>query len=354
MESIQSIKQRFEIIGNDQKLNRAIEKSIQVAPTDISVLVTGESGVGKESIPKIIHSLSHRKHAKYIAVNCGAIPEGTIDSELFGHEKGAFTEEKRSISAFTLNGYLPSSASSSNLPAVVGGDKKEGDFSTEREILYKVLFDMKANDEKETPEQESNPLALLQLPETHEEPIIHQQVQQEDKYHFAEEIQEEETLSLQSPGSIFEPGMDRDFTLALQDRIQNQTSLDLVNNGKYDLLYEGEIVEYRISPMSATASQTAAQNRLSIAIQVRFTNNTKEDADFDQRFSFFFDYPADSQLSSQDTISGKTISLEDSEIVSEEVILESESKKVLIEKSNDEPLPQNETDAESNSRSGVI
>ena len=91
MESIQAIKQRFEIIGNDVKLNRAIEKSIQVAPTDISVLVTGESGVGKEAIPKIIHSLSHRKHAKYIAVNCGAIPEGTIDSELFGHEKGAFT-----------------------------------------------------------------------------------------------------------------------------------------------------------------------------------------------------------------------------------------------------------------------
>lgn len=384
MESIQSIKQRFEIIGNDQKLNRAIEKSIQVAPTDISVLVTGESGVGKESIPKIIHSLSHRKHAKYIAVNCGAIPEGTIDSELFGHEKGAFTgatstrsgyfevadggtifldevgelplttqvrllrvlengeflkvgssqvqktdvrivaatnikmfeaikkerfredlyyrlstveinipplrerkddihllfrkfasdfglkykmptirledsatdlllkyrwpgnirqlrniaeqvsvlEEKRSISAFTLNGYLPSSASNSNLPAVVGGDKKEGDFSTEREILYKVLFDMKgdlndlkkltlellknndtekvqeeneslirkiySNDEKETPEQEINPRALIQLPEAHEEPIIHQQAQQEDKYYFAEEIQEEETLSLQA------------------------------------------------------------------------------------------------------------------------------------------------------------
>ncbi len=91
MESVQSIKQRFEIIGNDPKLNRAIEKAIQVAPTDISILVTGESGVGKESIPKIIHSLSHRKHGKYIAVNCGAIPEGTIDSELFGHEKGAFT-----------------------------------------------------------------------------------------------------------------------------------------------------------------------------------------------------------------------------------------------------------------------
>lgn len=91
MESVQNIKQRFEIIGNDAKLNRAIEKAIQVAPTDISVLVTGESGVGKESIPKIIHSLSHRKHGKYIAVNCGAIPEGTIDSELFGHEKGSFT-----------------------------------------------------------------------------------------------------------------------------------------------------------------------------------------------------------------------------------------------------------------------
>ena len=91
MESLQAIKQRFEIIGNDLQLNRALEKSIRVAPTDISVLVTGESGVGKESIPKIIHHLSHRKHAKYIAVNCGAIPEGTIDSELFGHEKGAFT-----------------------------------------------------------------------------------------------------------------------------------------------------------------------------------------------------------------------------------------------------------------------
>lgn len=91
MESVQNIKQRFEIIGNDPKLNRAVEKAIQVAPTDISVLVVGESGVGKESIPKIIHSLSHRKHGKYIAVNCGAIPEGTIDSELFGHEKGSFT-----------------------------------------------------------------------------------------------------------------------------------------------------------------------------------------------------------------------------------------------------------------------
>ncbi len=91
MENLQAIKQRFGIIGNDVQLNRAIEKAIRVAPTDISVLVTGESGVGKENIPRIIHQLSHRKHAKYIAVNCGAIPEGTIDSELFGHEKGAFT-----------------------------------------------------------------------------------------------------------------------------------------------------------------------------------------------------------------------------------------------------------------------
>jgi len=91
MENLQVIKQRFGIIGNDIHLNRALEKAVRVSPTDISVLVTGESGVGKESIPKIIHQLSHRKHAKYIAVNCGAIPEGTIDSELFGHEKGAFT-----------------------------------------------------------------------------------------------------------------------------------------------------------------------------------------------------------------------------------------------------------------------
>lgn len=91
MEGLTSIKQRFEIIGNDSKLNRSLEKAMRVAPTDISVLVTGESGVGKETIPKIIHQLSHRKHANYIAVNCGAIPEGTIDSELFGHEKGAFT-----------------------------------------------------------------------------------------------------------------------------------------------------------------------------------------------------------------------------------------------------------------------
>ena len=87
----QDIKQRFGIIGNSKKLDRAINTAIQIAPTDISVLITGESGVGKESMPKIIHYNSQRKHNKYIAVNCGAIPEGTIDSELFGHEKGAFT-----------------------------------------------------------------------------------------------------------------------------------------------------------------------------------------------------------------------------------------------------------------------
>mgnify|MGYP003643788614 FL=1 len=91
MNSLTEIKQRFGIIGNSPGLERALNKAMQVAGTDISVLVSGESGVGKESIPRIIHSQSHRKHNKYIAVNCGAIPEGTIDSELFGHEKGSFT-----------------------------------------------------------------------------------------------------------------------------------------------------------------------------------------------------------------------------------------------------------------------
>lgn len=100
MESIQNIKQRFGIIGNHFGLNRALEKSLRVAATEITVLVTGESGVGKENIPKIIHQFSPRKHAKYIAVNCGAIPEGTIDSELFGHEKGAFTGATASRSGY--------------------------------------------------------------------------------------------------------------------------------------------------------------------------------------------------------------------------------------------------------------
>jgi len=89
--TIQQVKQRFGIIGNYAGLNRAIDIAMQVAPTDLSVLVTGESGTGKEMFPQIIHQLSSRKHNKYIAVNCGAIPEGTIDSELFGHEKGSFT-----------------------------------------------------------------------------------------------------------------------------------------------------------------------------------------------------------------------------------------------------------------------
>ena len=88
---LQQVKQRFGIIGNTEALSRAIDIAIQVAPTDLSVLITGESGVGKESFPQIIHQYSRRKHGQYIAVNCGAIPEGTIDSELFGHEKGAFT-----------------------------------------------------------------------------------------------------------------------------------------------------------------------------------------------------------------------------------------------------------------------
>ncbi|MBN1251136.1 MAG: sigma-54-dependent Fis family transcriptional regulator [Bacteroidales bacterium] len=102
--SIQSIKQRFGVIGNSGRLNRAIDIAIQVAPTDLSVLITGESGTGKETFPQIIHHLSPRKHNSYIAVNCGAIPEGTIDSELFGHEKGAFTG-----AVDTRKGYFESS-----------------------------------------------------------------------------------------------------------------------------------------------------------------------------------------------------------------------------------------------------
>lgn len=382
MESVQAIKQRFGIIGNNAKLNRAIEKAIQVAPTDISVLVTGESGVGKESIPKIIHSLSHRKHGKYIAVNCGAIPEGTIDSELFGHEKGSFTgatqtrsgyfevadggtifldevgelplptqvrllrvlengeflkvgssksqktnvrivaatnvnmadaiqkgkfredlyyrlstveihlpplrereedihllfrkfasdfaqkykmptirldddatnlllkyrwngnirqlrnvaeqisvlEQNREISAATLRSYLPDMGT--NLPAVVGTRKAESDFSSEREILYKILFDMQrdVNDLKKltlellksgnsenvqkehsglikkiyTPQEDAfeeltdiigenenaNNVEILEV-----ENAVNAS-ENKDKYHFAEEIEEEETLSI--------------------------------------------------------------------------------------------------------------------------------------------------------------
>lgn len=100
----------------------------------------------------------------------------------------------------------------------------------------------------------------------------------------------------QNNAPIIEPGLDRDFTLALQDFILNQTSLDLVRaNG--DLLYEGEIVEYRVSPMTATANNTAAQNRLTIGVQVRFVHKNKPEDDFDQRFSFFYDFPATSQLS---------------------------------------------------------
>jgi transcriptional regulator with PAS, ATPase and Fis domain len=91
MKDLQNIKQRFGIIGNHDGLNRAIDIAVQVAPTDLSVLITGESGTGKEIFPQVIHTFSARKHGQYIAVNCGAIPEGTIDSELFGHEKGSFT-----------------------------------------------------------------------------------------------------------------------------------------------------------------------------------------------------------------------------------------------------------------------
>ena len=91
MMDIQSVKQRFDIVGNSAGLTRALDVACQVAPTDLSVLITGESGTGKEAFPKVIHAYSTRKHGQYIAVNCGAIPEGTIDSELFGHEKGSFT-----------------------------------------------------------------------------------------------------------------------------------------------------------------------------------------------------------------------------------------------------------------------
>ena len=91
LDKIKSIKQKFGIVGNSKSLNHAIQVATQVAPTDMTVLITGESGTGKESFSKIIHSLSKRKHGQFIAVNCGAIPEGTIDSELFGHEKGSFT-----------------------------------------------------------------------------------------------------------------------------------------------------------------------------------------------------------------------------------------------------------------------
>ncbi len=379
--SVQAIKQRFGIIGNSPSLNRAIEKSIQVSPTDISVLVTGESGVGKESIPKIIHQLSHRKHNKYIAVNCGAIPEGTIDSELFGHEKGSFTgasqtragyfevadggtifldevgelplttqvrllrvlengeflkvgsskvqktdvrivaatnvnmfeaiekekfredlyyrlstvdinlpplrerqedihllfrkfasdfalkykmptikltdnavqvllkhrwggnirqlrniaeqlsvlEQNRIITAEVLRSYLPAAAGT-NLPAVIKTTKSESDFSSEREILYKVLFDMKGdlndlkkltmelmkkgnvkdvekdnesliqkiygNDDEENLNYEEaiENNDIIAIPE--HTPIEEEATPVQDKYYFAEEIEEEETLSL--------------------------------------------------------------------------------------------------------------------------------------------------------------
>ena len=101
----------------------------------------------------------------------------------------------------------------------------------------------------------------------------------------------------QSPGSTIEPGLDRDFTNSLQDLISSLTSLSLTNSGG-DLLYEGEIVEYRVAPITASANQTAAENRLTMTVNVRFYNKTKEDSDFEQRFSFFFDFPGTSLLES--------------------------------------------------------
>ena len=88
---LQKLKNKFDIVGNDAALNHALETAVAVAPTDLTVLITGESGVGKEAIPRIIHQYSRRRNGKFLAVNCGAIPEGTINAELFGHEKGAFT-----------------------------------------------------------------------------------------------------------------------------------------------------------------------------------------------------------------------------------------------------------------------
>ena len=120
---IQQVKLRFGIIGNTEALTRAIDVAIQVAPTDLSVLITGESGVGKESFPQIIHQYSRRKHGQYIAVNCGAIPEGTIDSELFGHEKGAFTGAESDTDVRIV------AATNVNLPQAIA----EGRF---REDLY--------------------------------------------------------------------------------------------------------------------------------------------------------------------------------------------------------------------------
>ena len=365
---IQNIKQRFEIIGTYSGLDRAIEKAVRVSPTDITVLVTGESGVGKEAFPKIIHQLSHRKHNKFIAVNCGAIPEGTIDSELFGHEKGAFTgatssrsgyfevadggtifldevgelplttqvrllrvlengefikvgsskvqktnvrivaatnlnmedaitkgkfredlfyrlstveikipplrerktdiillfrkfasdfakkynmptvrlnddaqrilqeynwngnirqlkniteqlsvlEQERAINGDMISSYLPDPKN--NLPALISENKSESDFSSEREILYKILFDMKrdlnelkklTNNLKKTTSNESEKLDDIQslIPKKFKEiddsnnqnnVLLDDNYEtKNDKYSFAEEIIEEETLSIQ-------------------------------------------------------------------------------------------------------------------------------------------------------------
>jgi len=371
MDNIQNIKQRFGIIGNDPQLNFAIEKAVRVAPTEISVLITGESGVGKEVFPRIIHQLSNRKHGKFIAVNCGAIPEGTIDSELFGHEKGAFTgatqtrsgyfevahggtifldevgelplatqvrllrvlengefikvgssmvqktdvrvvaatnvammeaiqkgkfredlyyrlstveislpplrarkgdihllfrkfaadfgqkyrmptvrlneeaqqileqqpwpgnirqlrniaeqlsvlEQEREINPKLLRQYLPTKTA--NLPAVIDTKKTDGDFSSEREILYKILFDMKADlhDLKKLTHELMNASTMEQAKEQHEgliqkiygaekekttalqlESKVHTPTPTatyEDRFDYAEEVEEAETLSLQ-------------------------------------------------------------------------------------------------------------------------------------------------------------
>ena len=185
---VQQIKQRFGIIGNNPGLNRAIDVALQVAPTDLSVLITGESGVGKETFPQIIHQNSQRKHGQYIAVNCGAIPEGTIDSELFGHEKGSFTgaladrkgyfevadggtifldevgelptpTQARLLRVLETGEFIKVGSSKvqktnvrivaatnvnvEKYPVLVKQDPDQKIFNSEREILYQVLFDMK-------------------------------------------------------------------------------------------------------------------------------------------------------------------------------------------------------------------
>src|SRR5574344_2718199 len=121
-QELQSLKNKFDIVGNDSVLNDALERAVKIAPTDIVVLITGESGVGKENIPKIIHKFSRRKNEKYLAVNCGAIPEGTVDSELFGHEKGSFEEANKGTLFLDEIGELPLASQARLLRVLQNGE----------------------------------------------------------------------------------------------------------------------------------------------------------------------------------------------------------------------------------------